>query len=116
MKPGKPTVDLRESELLDEVHKAEKEIDLFLKDRAREAETILEEAREKAELEQDRIAREAEGRFEEKYRQLVEEAKREAEKICEEGARQVESERTELERRQDSVVGKILELVLEIKP
>jgi vacuolar-type H+-ATPase subunit H len=116
LKPEKPTVDLKESELLDEVYRAEMEIDLYLKDRAREAETILEEAREKAELEQDRIAQEAESRFKEKYLQLVEEAKREAETILEEGVRQTESERIELEKRQDSVVGKILELVLEKKP
>ena len=116
MKPGKHTVDLKESELLDEVHRAEKEIDLYLKDQAREAELILEKAQAMAEAEQDRIAREAEGQFEETYRRSVDEGKAEAEKILVEGTRRAETERTQLAERRDYVVEKILELVLEKKP
>ncbi|MDF1535465.1 MAG: hypothetical protein P1S46_03055 [bacterium] len=116
MKSGRTTLDLKESELLDEVHKTEKEIDIYLKDRARQAEAILDDAQAKAETEQKRIDREVEGQFEEKVQLLVEEAKRKAETILEEGASLAESEQGGLEGRRDKVVEKILELVLEKIP
>ena len=116
MKPNKPEADLKESIFLDEVHRTEGEIDLYLTEQAREAEAIIEEAQAKVEIEQELIVREAEAKFKEKYDQLLEEAKQEADRLLENGVRLVEDEQVELEKRKGQVVEKILELVLEKKP
>jgi vacuolar-type H+-ATPase subunit H len=116
VKPNKPEADLKESIFLDEVHRTEEEIDLYLTEQAREAEAIIEEAQTKAGVEQERIAREAEEIFQEKYDQLLEEAKQEADRILENGARLAENEQVGLEKRKGSIIEKILELVLEKKP
>jgi len=116
VKPEKPDADLKENTLLDEVHRTEREIDLYLTEQAREAEAIITEAQAKAELEQERIAGEAEEQFQEKYDQLLEEAKQEADRILENGARLAENEQIGMEKRKGSVIEKILELVLEKKP
>jgi vacuolar-type H+-ATPase subunit E/Vma4 len=116
MKSNKTVADIKESVLLDEVHRTESEIDAYLTEQTREAEAIIEEAQAKVEIEQKHIVREAETKFKEKYDQLLEEAKQEADRLLENGIRLVEDEQVELEKRKWQVVEKILELVLEKKP
>ena len=116
VKSDKTVADIKESVLLDKVHRTESEIDLYLTEQTREAEAIIEEAQAKVEIEQELIVREAEAKFKEKYDQLLEEAKQEAHRLLENGIRLVEDEQVELEKRKGQVVEKILELVLEKKP
>ena len=112
MKPNKPVADNEESKLLDEVHRAESEIDLYLNEQAAKAEAIVAEAHVRAGMEQEQIVREAEEKYRQKYELLLDEARIKAERILEEGTRKAEDEQSEMEMRKEPVVEKILELVL----
>lgn len=115
MKSGKPKVDLKENVLLDDVYRAEKEIDAYLAQQAGKAEAIVRDAQEKVSIEQERIAREVEESYQATYDQLLMEARKVAEKIVEDGIKEEEKERIMLEERKELVMERILELLLEKK-
>ena len=115
MKPGKTRVDLKENVLLDDVYKAEKEIDAYLVQQAGIAEDVVRDAQEKVIIQQELIASEAEESYQATYEQLLMEARNEAEKIVEDGIKEAEKVGITLEERKGLVMERILELLLEKK-
>jgi hypothetical protein len=105
-------VNEQEVKFLDDVHRTEEEIDLFLERKKQEADLILQKARQDSEKFRLRIAKEA---LEEKDRlleALISEAREDAEKNLQEGSRAVQREKEILEKMRPAVTKKIVDYLL----
>lgn len=112
MTPERRKGDLKELELLDEIHKAEEEIDLFLKRKGLEAQKILQDARHQVEKVQLETDKEARRELDLRKEGLIREAEEKAGRIIAKGAEKVRREGKALKEKKAQVVREILELVL----
>jgi len=112
MAPERRKGDLKELELLDEIHKAEEEIDLFLEQKDQEAQQILQDARhhvEKVQLETEKEARHQLGCRREDF---ICGAEEEAGRIIARGIEKLREEGETLKYKKEQIVHEILELLL----
>ncbi|MDF1525037.1 MAG: hypothetical protein RRA32_06290 [bacterium] len=112
MTPEERKGDLKELELLEEIHNTEEEIDLFLKQKELEAQQVLEDARRQAQEVRTEAERDALRELDHRKKSLILEAEQEAGRIIAGGTENVRREREAFENKRSQIVHEILDHLL----